>query len=128
MNAKKFLNLLVLVFTLWLTSLAHGGERPNILWIVIDDMSPNFSCYGETTIETPEVDQLAAEGVLFTRASDSRGQERKSARRKSARHERALVFIENLPYLQAAREPLRHVDPVSVNGDAARGTQVEKLP
>lgn len=49
----------------WSTSAA---ERPNILWFVIDDMSANFSCYGEKTIRTPAVDQLAAEGTLFTRA------------------------------------------------------------
>lgn len=50
---------------------AHGAEqpqRPSILWFVVDDMSANFSCYGETTIETPHVDQLAKEGVRFTRA------------------------------------------------------------
>ncbi len=42
--------------------------RPNILWIIIDDMSANLSCYGETLIKTPHVDQLAASGVRFTRA------------------------------------------------------------
>ena len=43
-------------------------ERPNILWFVIDDMSTNFSCYGEKTIQTPHVDRLAKEGLRFTRA------------------------------------------------------------
>lgn len=42
--------------------------RPNILWIVVDDMSANFSCYGEKTISTPHVDRLAEEGLRFTRA------------------------------------------------------------
>ncbi|HTM55046.1 MAG TPA: sulfatase [Pirellulales bacterium] len=42
--------------------------RPNILWFVVDDMSPNFSCYGETTIRTPHVDRLAREGTMFTSA------------------------------------------------------------
>lgn len=45
-----------------------GGDRPNILWIVVDDMSANFSCYGETRIRTPHVDRLAREGTLFRRA------------------------------------------------------------
>ena len=44
-----------------------SADRPNILWFVVDDMSANFSCYGETVIETPVVDQLAAEGLKFTR-------------------------------------------------------------
>ncbi|MEM7474211.1 MAG: sulfatase [Planctomycetota bacterium] len=43
-------------------------ERPNIVWIIPDDMSANFSCYGETAVETPHVDRLAAEGVRFSRA------------------------------------------------------------
>ncbi len=43
-------------------------QRPNILWFVVDDMSPNLSCYGETVIETPELDRLAAQGVRWTRA------------------------------------------------------------
>ncbi len=47
---------------------AIAAERPNILWIVVDDMSANFSCYGETLIETPHVDRMAAEGLRFTRA------------------------------------------------------------
>ena len=47
---------------------AAAAERPNILWIVVEDMSPHFGCYGETTIATPNVDRLAAEGTRFSRA------------------------------------------------------------
>src|ERR671914_622932 len=47
---------------------AEKRERPNILWFVVDDMSANFSCYGEKTIQTPNVDRLAREGTKFTRA------------------------------------------------------------
>ena len=43
-------------------------DRPNLLWFVVDDMSANFSCYGETLISTPHVDTLAAGGMRFTRA------------------------------------------------------------
>ncbi len=42
--------------------------RPNIVWIFVDDMSANFSCYGEKTIQTPAVDGMARDGVQFTRA------------------------------------------------------------
>jgi len=42
--------------------------RPNILWIVAEDMSPHWSCYGETTIRTPNIDRLAREGALFKQA------------------------------------------------------------
>ncbi len=41
---------------------------PNILWFVVDDMSASFSCYGESTIQTPNVDKLAAEGTRFSHA------------------------------------------------------------
>jgi arylsulfatase A-like enzyme len=55
---------------LYLVSAAflHAAERPNILWIIVDDMSANLSCYGETLIETPHLDQLAKEGILFKHA------------------------------------------------------------
>src|SRR5687767_3409383 len=43
-------------------------QRPNIVWVVVDDMSANFSCYGEKLIQTPHVDQLAKGGTRFTRA------------------------------------------------------------
>lgn len=42
--------------------------RPNVVWIIVDDMSANFSCYGETAIETPHVDRMAREGTRFSRA------------------------------------------------------------
>ncbi len=47
---------------------ADAPARPNIVWIFVDDMSANFSCYGEKLIETPHVDRLAREGTKFTQA------------------------------------------------------------
>ena len=44
------------------------ASRPNILWVVVDDMSANFSCYGDSTIQTPNVDSLARTGLQFDRA------------------------------------------------------------
>lgn len=43
-------------------------SQPNILWIIVEDMSAHFSCYGEKQIKTPHVDQLAAEGIQFSKA------------------------------------------------------------
>lgn len=45
-----------------------ADAKPNIVWIFVDDMSANFSCYGEKTIQTPHVDQMAKDGTKFTRA------------------------------------------------------------
>ena len=44
------------------------AARPNVLWFVVDDMSANFSCYGERLIHTPHVDRLAREGTRFANA------------------------------------------------------------
>ena len=56
------------VFVLFWSALSRAAERPNIVWVLVDDMSADFSCYGGTTIKTPHVDALAAEGTRFTRA------------------------------------------------------------
>lgn len=40
--------------------------RPNILWIIAEDLSPDLGCYGNTLVKTPEVDFMASSGVRFT--------------------------------------------------------------
>lgn len=47
---------------------AQGAARPNIVWILVDDMSPDFGSYGNTAVATPVVDRMAREGVRFDRA------------------------------------------------------------
>ncbi|MEY4483409.1 MAG: hypothetical protein RL693_861 [Verrucomicrobiota bacterium] len=59
---------LILVVLLIVCRFSAAADKPNILWFVVDDMSPSFSCYGETTIKTPNVDKLALEGTKFTHA------------------------------------------------------------
>ncbi len=41
---------------------------PNIVWILIDDMSADFGCFGQRDIQTPHLDRLAEAGVRFSRA------------------------------------------------------------
>ncbi len=68
--------ILTLLTALLLAPLAalHAAEssgstkQPNVLWFVVDDMSANFSCYGETLIQTPHVDRLTREGTRFAKA------------------------------------------------------------
>lgn len=60
--------LLILSLTTIRALAADPVARPNIVWIVVDDMSANFGCYGETAIKTPHVDQLAQQGIQFTQA------------------------------------------------------------
>ncbi|NQT17498.1 MAG: sulfatase-like hydrolase/transferase, partial [Planctomycetes bacterium] len=45
---------------------AQPAERPNVLWITCEDMSPNLGCYGDTYAQTPNLDRLAARGVRYT--------------------------------------------------------------
>ena len=59
---------LSLLLFLLIAGKGKGEKSPNVLWFVVDDMSANFSCYGEKTIKTPAVDRLAKEGLLFSRA------------------------------------------------------------
>ncbi len=66
MKVRSFFSALALLAA---SALANAqSSLPNILWFVVDDMSPNFACYGETAIQTPHVDRLAVEGTRFTRA------------------------------------------------------------
>ena len=43
-------------------------ERPNILWITCEDLSPYIGCYGDPLARTPILDQFARKGVLYTNA------------------------------------------------------------
>lgn len=41
-------------------------QRPNVLFIAIDDLRTELGCYGLPYVQSPSLDQLASEGVLFT--------------------------------------------------------------
>ena len=43
-------------------------DRPNILWITAEDMSPTLGCYGDAYATTPHIDELAARSVRYTHA------------------------------------------------------------
>ncbi|MDG2127719.1 MAG: sulfatase-like hydrolase/transferase [Fuerstiella sp.] len=50
---------------------AHGAEqsdRPNILYIALEDITPMMSCYGDTYAKTPNFDKLAEEGIRYINA------------------------------------------------------------
>ncbi len=46
-----------------LLALPLHAKPVNIVWIVIEDASPHIGCYGETVIKTPNMDQMAKDGV-----------------------------------------------------------------
>lgn len=64
----RFIVPLLLLNGLGAAYAAEPMNRPNVVWIIVDDMSANFSCYGEKLIRTPHVDQLAKEGLRFSKA------------------------------------------------------------
>lgn len=68
-NPCFFLRVLALLFGLAGVARAADATRPNIVFIMADDSGlGEFGCYGGTAIPTPNVDRLAREGMLFTRA------------------------------------------------------------
>jgi iduronate 2-sulfatase len=47
---------------------AAEPPRPNVLLICVDDLKPALGCYGERLARSPNIDRLAARGILFERA------------------------------------------------------------
>src|SRR4051795_10035832 len=46
---------------------ARAADRPNILWLTSEDHGPHLGCYGDRYATTPNVDKLAARGMIYTR-------------------------------------------------------------
>lgn len=44
------------------------NQAPNVLFIIVDDLKPKLGCYGERSIQSPHIDQLASQAHLFERA------------------------------------------------------------
>lgn len=59
----------LLVLLIALVGPGRAADRPNILWLVLEDTSPHFiGCYGNADAKTPNIDRLASRGLRFTRA------------------------------------------------------------
>jgi arylsulfatase A-like enzyme len=65
---RTLISSIILSLGLAVTALAADAPRPNILFIAIDDLRPELGCYGDTQVKSPNLDKLASQGVLFTRA------------------------------------------------------------
>ena len=50
------------------SGITAAADRPNILFIAVDDLRPSIGCYGDEHAVTPNLDRLAARGVTFDRA------------------------------------------------------------
>ena len=63
--------LMLLVLAVWLFAggLRAQGRRPNIIFILSDDHAYQaISAYGSKLAQTPNIDRIAREGAIFTRA------------------------------------------------------------
>ena len=47
---------------------AQDSQRPNILFIIVDDLRPEIGAYGDEIAHTPNIDRLAGSGFLFENA------------------------------------------------------------
>jgi len=43
-------------------------SRPNVIWFIVEDMSPDLGVYGNDVVDTPNLDQFARNGMRYTRA------------------------------------------------------------
>jgi hypothetical protein len=50
------------------TDAAAPTERPDFLFIAVEDLRPELACYGQSQIKSPNIGRLAARGIVFTRA------------------------------------------------------------
>ena len=60
-------SLLLLAAIASISNCVAVAERPNILWIVGENLKLDLGCYGAENVATPNLDRLAADGVRFTR-------------------------------------------------------------
>ncbi len=57
---------LIVIFGLAVNAIA--GDKPNVLFIAVDDLRPEMGCYGNIVVKTPNLDRLAARGMVFNHA------------------------------------------------------------
>lgn len=70
---RVFFKIIVIVFYIFFScnddSFKKFSARPNILWLVAEDQSPEFfPMYGNSTISLPNLEQLTKDGIIYTNA------------------------------------------------------------
>ena len=62
----KLNKLMTLAFSCSVAFGCKAQERPNVLFISVDDLRPDLGCYGNKVVQSPNLDNLASEGCVFT--------------------------------------------------------------
>lgn len=65
---NRSLCILLLASSAVLAAAALAAERPNVLFIAVDDLRPEMGCYGNPVVQTPNLDRLASRGIVFDHA------------------------------------------------------------
>ena len=67
---RYFVAVAALLFPSMVAAVAVAAEaaKPNVLLICVDDLKPILGCYGDKAVKTPNIDRLAARGLLFESA------------------------------------------------------------
>jgi N-sulfoglucosamine sulfohydrolase len=60
---EKILSLCILLVSIFQANAQY--KRPNIIWITCEDISPFVGAYGDQLVKTPNIDQLAREGIRY---------------------------------------------------------------
>lgn len=66
-GAAAFLAALIASSSVEAEAPGPGPARPNILWLVGENIDHDLGCYGQRLVATPNLDRLAAEGARYTR-------------------------------------------------------------
>ncbi len=64
LNFKKAIASSFLILTLGFNSFSK--EKPNIIWLMAEDIGTDIECYGIKAVKTPNLNKLAEEGIKFT--------------------------------------------------------------
>lgn len=67
MNVASSIKWMVLLLATAVPAVASAGEKPNIIFILADDLGyGDLGCYGQKHFQTPNIDRMAGEGMRFT--------------------------------------------------------------
>ena len=72
MKGKRYISICCLVFVILTVACKQQKQEPNILFIMVDDLGVrDLACYGQQYIQTPNMDRLSEEGMLWKNAYSS---------------------------------------------------------